>query len=102
MGTFTQHGARPHASVFALELLADNRSTAFDRSVVRAIYQIGWRDLPEATAAEWALLHLAEHLLELEHEEVPEPLGTADLAHGAPDPTFKTIALSMVEPVGSV
>jgi len=101
MATSTPHCARRHASTFAFELLADERSTNFDRSVVRAIYQIGWRDLPEATAAEWALLHLAEHLLGLGHEEVQEQLGAADPPHGAPDPAFKTIALSMIEPVGS-
>jgi hypothetical protein len=94
------HGARHHASSFALELLADNRSTTFDRSVVRAIYQIGCRDNPDAIAAEWALLHLAEHLLELGHKEVLEPLATADPAHDAPDQAFKN-ALSMVEAVAS-
>jgi hypothetical protein len=68
-GSSNLHVARRHASTFALELLAEKRSTILHRPVVRAIYQIGWRDLPDATAAEWALLHLAEHLLELRHEE---------------------------------
>jgi hypothetical protein len=102
----TPHGARHHASTFALELLADNRSTTFDRSVIRAIYQIGCRDNPDATAAEWALLHLSEHLLELGREQVSEPIGAADHAHGcgscgAPDLAFKTPAHSIGEPVGS-
>ena len=38
--------------------MSDERSTLLDRSVVRGIYRIGWRDLPDANAAEWALLHL--------------------------------------------
>src|SRR5262245_40358750 len=78
MAASTPHNARRHASTFALELLAEEQSTNFDRSVVRAIYQIGCRDRPDASAAEWALLHLAEHLLELGREQVSEPIGTAN------------------------
>jgi hypothetical protein len=74
MATSTPHGSRRHASTFALELLAEESSTAFDQSVVRAIFQIGWRDLAEATAAEWALLHLAEQVLVL---SLAEPAGSA-------------------------
>jgi hypothetical protein len=94
MATSIPHNARRHASTFALELLAEEQSTTFDRSVVRAIYQIGSRDLPHATAAEWALLHLAEQYL--------LDLMTPDLAHvGAADRVFRTVALSMLEPAGS-
>ena len=75
MSTSFPHGARRHASTFALELLAEERSTSLIDLWFARIYQIGWRDLPDANAAEWALLHLAEHLLELRDEEVCVPVG---------------------------
>src|SRR5215468_2243862 len=85
------HCARQHASFFALELLANERSIAFDRCVVRAIYRIGWRDLPHATAAEWALLPLVEHLLELV---------TPDLVKAGAAGACRTDAPAMLQPVG--
>ena len=63
------NGARRHAGFYALELLADDQSTSFDKAVVRAIFQIGWRDRADATPAEWALLYLAEQLLALKRLE---------------------------------
>jgi hypothetical protein len=54
----TANRGRHDASCFALELLADDTSTALHRSVVRAVYRIGARDQAQATPTEWAFLHL--------------------------------------------
>jgi len=82
MATSAQHHARRHSGFFALELLADDRSITFDRPLVRAIYEIGDRDTPKATAAEWALLHLAEHLLEQMQEKEEGSESIADVPRG--------------------
>jgi hypothetical protein len=65
--------ARPHAGNYALELLADEASTRLDRSAVRALFRIGWRDRPEATSGEWALLYLVEFCLGLLHRKSLHP-----------------------------
>jgi hypothetical protein len=65
--TPTTFPARPHAANYALELLADEASVQLDRSAVRALFRIGWRERAEATAGEWALLYLVEFGLGLLH-----------------------------------
>jgi hypothetical protein len=65
--TSTIFPARSHAANYALELLADEASVRLDRSAVRVLFRIGWRDRPEATAGEWALLYLVEFGLGLLH-----------------------------------
>jgi hypothetical protein len=69
----TTFPARPHAGNYALELLADEASTRLDRSAVRALFRIGWRDRPEATSGEWALLYLVEFCLGLLHRKSLHP-----------------------------
>jgi hypothetical protein len=67
MATLFSHSARTNASNFAFELLADELSQeTLPRSAVRAVFRIGLRDQAEATAAEWALLHLTELALVLQ------------------------------------
>ena len=64
-----EHAARRHSSNYALELLADEQSRALPRSAVSALFRIGWRDTAEASAAEWALLHLAELALVMREQQ---------------------------------
>jgi hypothetical protein len=72
MANLAPHRARRDAATYALELLAEESSATFDRSVVCALFRIGWRDRAEADAAEWALLHLAELLLALREQRAAE------------------------------
>jgi hypothetical protein len=56
----TRHQGRPHATNFALELLADEHATVLDRAAVSAIASIGFREGPEASALECAFMYLCE------------------------------------------
>jgi hypothetical protein len=63
------HQARPHAADYALELLADEYATTLGRSAVRALSSIGSRYTSEASAMEWAFLHLTELWLGLAYQQ---------------------------------
>jgi hypothetical protein len=68
MITLTAYCARPHASEYALELLADEIAERLPPSARRALARIGSREQPDAYAAEWAFLHLTELALGISHQ----------------------------------
>jgi hypothetical protein len=64
----TPHCARPHASEYALELLADEIAERLPSSARSTLYRIGSRERPDAYAAEWAFLHFIELALGIRHQ----------------------------------